>query len=37
MLGVPDVFIEQATVEQQQHMCGIDVASLHDLFSSFQV
>ena len=36
MLGVPDVFIEQATVEQQQHMCGIDVASLHDLFSSFQ-
>jgi 1-deoxy-D-xylulose-5-phosphate synthase len=36
MLGVPDVFIEQATVEQQKHMCGIDVASLHDLFSSFQ-
>jgi 1-deoxy-D-xylulose-5-phosphate synthase len=36
MLGVPDVFIEQATVEQQQQMCEIDVASLHDLFSSFQ-
>ena len=36
ILGVPDAFIEQATVEQQQHMCGIDVASLHDLFSSFQ-
>lgn len=27
-LGVPDVFIEQGTVKQQQQICGIDVDSI---------
>lgn len=27
-LGVPDVFIEQGSVKQQQQMCGIDVDSI---------
>lgn len=27
-LGVPDVFIEQGTVKEQQQMCGIDVDSI---------
>ena len=35
MLGVPDVFIEQGTLEQQQQMCGIDVVSLQTLFSTY--
>lgn len=35
MLGVPDVFIDQGTIEQQQQMCGIDVVSLQMLFSSY--
>lgn len=34
-LGVPDAFIEQATVEQQQQMCEIDVTSLQALFSTY--
>ena len=34
-LGVPDVFIEQGTIEQQQQMCGIDVVSLQTLFSTY--
>ncbi len=35
MLGVPDAFIDQGTIEQQQQMCGIDVVSLQMLFSSY--
>lgn len=35
MLGVPDVFIEQGTLEQQQQICGIDVVSLQTLFSTY--
>lgn len=35
MLGVPDVFIEQGTLEQQQQMCEIDVVSLQTLFSTY--
>lgn len=35
ILGVPDAFIEQATVEQQQQMCEIDVTSLQALFSTY--
>lgn len=35
MLGVPDVFIDQGTIEQQQQMCGIDVNSLQMLFSLY--
>jgi 1-deoxy-D-xylulose-5-phosphate synthase len=35
ILGVPDMFIEQGTIEQQQQMCGIDVNSLQILFSSY--
>ncbi len=33
-LGIPDEFIEQGTVEELQHYCGIDVKSLEELFSS---
>ena len=34
-LGVPDTFIEQGTVGQLQHYCGIDVKSLKDIFSAY--
>lgn len=33
-LGVPDVFIEQGTISEQQQICGIDVNSLRTIFSS---
>lgn len=33
-LGIPDEFIEQGTVDELQHYCGIDVKSLEVLFSS---
>ncbi|WP_442787540.1 1-deoxy-D-xylulose-5-phosphate synthase [Flavobacterium suncheonense] len=33
-LGVPDSFIEQGTVSEQQQICGIDVNSLRTIFSS---
>ncbi len=33
-LGVPDVFIEQGTVEELQQICKIDVKSLETLFST---
>jgi 1-deoxy-D-xylulose-5-phosphate synthase len=33
-LGIPDEFIEQGTVDELQHYCGIDVKSLEELFSS---
>nr|WP_294936316.1 1-deoxy-D-xylulose-5-phosphate synthase [uncultured Flavobacterium sp.] len=32
--GIPDEFIEQATVSEQQQICGIDVNSLKTIFSS---
>ena len=34
-LGIPDEFIQQATVEQQQQYCNIDVKSLINTFSSY--
>jgi len=33
-LGIPDEFIEQGTVSEQQQICGIDVNSLKTIFSS---
>ncbi|WP_313804864.1 1-deoxy-D-xylulose-5-phosphate synthase [Flavobacterium sp.] len=33
-LGIPDIFIEQATVTEQQQICEIDVNSLTTIFSS---
>jgi 1-deoxy-D-xylulose-5-phosphate synthase len=33
-LGVPDIFIEQGTVDQLQNICKIDVESLENLFST---
>lgn len=35
VLGIPDTFIEQGTVTQLQHLCGIDVKSLKDIFSAY--
>jgi 1-deoxy-D-xylulose-5-phosphate synthase len=35
LLGVPDSFIEQGTITQLQHYCGIDVKSLSDIFSVY--
>jgi 1-deoxy-D-xylulose-5-phosphate synthase len=35
MLGIPDAFIEQGSVTQLQHYCGIDVKSLVDIFSAY--
>ena len=32
-LGVPDIFIEQGTVEELQHICKIDIKSLVILFN----
>ena len=34
-LGIPDEFIEQGTVEQQQKFCKIDVESLVTVFSNY--
>lgn len=34
-LGIPDEFIEQATVSEQQQICGIDVNSLKNIFSTY--
>ncbi|MFV5687754.1 1-deoxy-D-xylulose-5-phosphate synthase [Flavobacterium sp. ZT3R25] len=35
VLGIPDEFIEQGTVTEQQQYCKIDVKSLEILFSSY--
>jgi 1-deoxy-D-xylulose-5-phosphate synthase len=35
ILGIPDVFIEQGTVNQLQQYAGIDVNSLIDIFSAY--
>ncbi len=35
ILGIPDEFIEQGTIEQQQQYCNIDVNSLKTVFSSY--
>ncbi len=35
ILGIPDKFIEQGTVEELQQYCNIDVKSLKTIFSSF--
>ena len=35
ILGIPDEFIEQGTVEELQQYCKIDVSSLSTLFSSY--
>jgi 1-deoxy-D-xylulose-5-phosphate synthase len=34
-LGIPDEFIEQGTIEEQQQYCKIDVKSLEIIFSSY--
>ncbi len=34
ILGIPDTFIEHGTVEELQHICGIDVKSLQIVFES---
>ena len=34
-LGIPDVFIEQGTIQELQQYCKIDVDSLESLFSSY--
>ncbi len=36
ILGIPDQFIEQGTVEELQQHCGIDVKSLEILFSGYK-
>lgn len=33
-IGIPDTFIEQGSVSEQQKICGIDVNSLKTIFSS---
>lgn len=33
-LGIPDHFIEHGTVAELQHLCGIDVKTLKDIFSA---
>lgn len=35
-LGVPDVFIEHATVNEQLKQCGLDVESMQNLFKEIQ-
>lgn len=35
-LGVPDVFIEHATVNEQLKQCGLDVESMQNLFKKIQ-
>lgn len=35
VLGIPDEFIEQGTIQQLQQYCGIDVNSLTDIFSRY--
>ena len=35
-LGVPDVFIEHATVNEQLKQCGLDVESMQNLFKKVQ-
>ena len=35
ILGIPDEFIEQGTIEEQQQYCKIDVYSLSTIFSSY--
>ncbi|WP_281336693.1 1-deoxy-D-xylulose-5-phosphate synthase [Flavobacterium eburneipallidum] len=35
ILGIPDEFIEQGTVEELQQYCKIDVESLKNIFSSY--
>lgn len=34
-LGIPDEFIEQGTVSDQQQICGINVNSLKNIFSTY--
>ncbi|WP_116790453.1 1-deoxy-D-xylulose-5-phosphate synthase [Flavobacterium psychrotrophum] len=34
-LGIPDNFIEHGTVAELQHLCGIDVKTLRDIFSGY--
>ncbi|MGX7667239.1 1-deoxy-D-xylulose-5-phosphate synthase [Flavobacterium pedocola] len=34
-LGIPDAFIEQGTVAEQQQICGIDVNTLKKIFSTY--
>ena len=35
ILGIPDEFIEQGTVEELQQLCGIDVLALVNIFKSY--
>jgi len=36
-LGIPDTFIEQATINELQYACKIDVKSLKQFFSTFKI
>ena len=35
LLGIPDTFIEQGSIDQLQQNCGISVDSLEIIFSSY--
>ncbi len=35
ILGIPDEFIEQGTIEELQHYCNIDVSSLRTIFRNY--
>lgn len=35
MLGVPDCFIEQGTVDELQQLCGIDIGSIQSLLEKY--
>ena len=35
ILGIPDEFIEQGTIEELQQYCKIDVKSLENIFSNY--
>ena len=34
-IGIPDEFIEQGTILEQQQICGFDVNSLKNIFSTY--
>ncbi|MEZ4854455.1 1-deoxy-D-xylulose-5-phosphate synthase [Flavobacterium sp.] len=35
ILGIPDIFVEQASLHEQQEMCSLDVKSLLNIFKTF--
>ncbi|MFY8111367.1 MAG: 1-deoxy-D-xylulose-5-phosphate synthase [Flavobacterium sp.] len=36
-LGIPDIFVEQGTINELQNACKIDIKSLKDFFSTFKI